>query len=62
MEERRYGQPRTDEERRERHYKRFRTRQLPPRGTGLNRMQRDSTKGSPEFTDTEMKQGYRKVK
>ena len=32
---RRYGQPRTEEERLERHYERYGTTELPPRGTGL---------------------------
>jgi len=32
---RRYGKPRTDEERRMRHYRRYGTTRLPPRGTGL---------------------------
>jgi len=34
-ESRRYGQPRTEEERLERHYERYGTTELPPRGTGL---------------------------
>ena len=34
-EPRRYGQPRTEEERLERHYERYGTTELPPRGTGL---------------------------
>jgi len=28
---------------------------------GLSKSQKKSTKGSPEFTDTEMCQGYRKI-
>ena len=35
IESRRYGQPRTEEERLERHYERYGTTELPPRGTGL---------------------------
>ena len=35
MNERRYGFPRTDEERKAVHYQRYGTTQLPPRGTGL---------------------------
>jgi len=33
--DRRMGNPRTDEERRERHRERYGTEELPPRGTGL---------------------------
>jgi hypothetical protein len=29
--------------------------------TGLTKDQRKSTSGSPEFTDTEMKQGFRRI-
>jgi hypothetical protein len=36
-EPRRYGNPRTDEERRERHKKLYGTSELPPRGTGLRK-------------------------
>lgn len=36
MSERRFGNPRTDEERRVRHYQRFGSTELPPRGTGLS--------------------------
>lgn len=38
MNERRLGQPRTEEERRERHKARFGTEKLPPRGTGLEQL------------------------
>jgi len=34
---RRFGKPRTEEERKERHFKKFGTRKVPPRGTGLKR-------------------------
>ena len=34
---RRYGQPRTEEERLKRHYERYGTTELPPRGTGLRK-------------------------
>ena len=34
---RRYGQPRTEEERLKRHYERYGTTKLPPRGTGLGK-------------------------
>jgi len=34
-EERRFGQSRTEEERRKRHFERFGTTELPPKGTGL---------------------------
>ena len=56
--ERRFGHPRTDEERRERHKRRFGTEELPPRGTGLMRR---STSGSPPFSDKELEVGYRKI-
>jgi len=60
---RRFGKPRTDAERKERHFRRFGTRKLPPRGTGLvlEEMERKSTRGSPEFTQAEINQGYRKL-
>jgi len=35
---RRFGKPRTDEERRKRHRKMYGTSKLPPRGTGLRNM------------------------
>jgi len=35
--QRRFGKPRTDEERRKRHKARFGTEKLPPRGTGLKK-------------------------
>ena len=35
--QRRFGRPRTDEERRARHKKLYGTNELPPRGTGLKR-------------------------
>lgn len=37
MEQRRYGHPRTDKERRRRHKSLFGTEALPARGTGLKR-------------------------
>jgi hypothetical protein len=59
--ERRAGHPRTDEERKVRHKRLYGTEKLPPRGTGLSRDQRRSTRGSAEFTDAEIAQGYRKI-
>lgn len=35
MSGRRFGMPRTEDERRERHLARYNTTELPPRGTGL---------------------------
>jgi len=37
IESRRYGQPRTEEERLKRHFERYGTIELPPRGTGLQK-------------------------
>ena len=37
IESRRYGQPRTEEERLKRHFERYGTTELPPRGTGLQK-------------------------
>ena len=37
VESRRYGQPRTEEERLKRHFERYGTIELPPRGTGLQK-------------------------
>jgi len=37
MGNRRYGNPRTDEERKKRHKAKYGTTKLPPRGTGLKR-------------------------
>ena len=37
IESRRYGQPRTEEERLKRHFERYGTIELPPRGTGLRK-------------------------
>ena len=46
IESRRYGQPRTEEERLERHYERYGTTELPPRGTGL---QESSVSQTPTY-------------
>ena len=44
---RRYGQPRTEEERLERHYERYGTTELPPRGTGLQKSSVSQTPTCP---------------
>lgn len=49
MPDRRYGNPRTDEERRKRHKRLYGTTKLPPRGTGLrniNRRIREAIRGA----------------
>lgn len=38
---RRFGEPRTEEERKERHFRKFGTRDVPPRGTGCSRDRED---------------------
>lgn len=70
--ERRMWRPRTDEERKVRH-KRFygKNSPLPPRGTGLAREAMDvanvkkllkrSTHGSGSFSESELKDGFRKI-
>lgn len=46
-EERRYGNPRTDEERAERHASRYPGEPLPERGTGLTRISQGSSVNIP---------------
>ena len=58
----RFGHPRTDEERRERHKSLYGTEELPPRGTGRQREIRDRGRGgSRPWSDAELRKGYRKV-